>query len=870
MAEQLRFDGRVVIVTGAGNGLGRSHALMFGARGAKVVVNDLGGDARGGGQSSSAADKVVAEIKALGGEAIANHDSVEEGERIVQTALDAFGTVDIVVNNAGILRDSSFQKMTAEDWDLIYRVHLKGAFRVTHAAWPIMREKLYGRVIMTSSAAGIYGNFGQANYSAMKLGLLGLCNTLAVEGRSKNILVNTIAPVAASRLTESVLPKELFDSLKPELISPLVLWLCHESCGESGGLFELGAGRMTKLRWERTEGVAFRHNAELQPEQVANNWSKICDFENATHPSEVTASMAALLEHMSRPSRGGNEFIDLDAAEGQPPVEFEAAYDQRDLALYALGVGAGANPLDPQELAFLNEGSESFQALPTYAAIPAANAMLQLAKEGKSLPGLNVGFDRILHGEQYVELRRPLPINAKLKHKIKLRDAYDKGEHAIAVVEVRSFDEAGHEVAYNEMTSFLRGCGGWGGERGPSGEVNVPPAREPDAVVEEKTSAAQALLYRLSGDWNPLHVDPAFAKAFGFDRPILHGLCTFGYAGRHVLNAFAGGDPRRFRSIKVRFTGVVFPGETLVTRMWKESDDCILFETSVKERDKVVIKNAAVKLGESIAPPAAPTVTAAAATTESKSATQEAKIVSADVFRAIEAYVAQTPDLVSRAKVVLEFRLSKPDSVWALDLKNGAGSLEATPAAQPDATLACSEEDFVSMCLGTTDAMKLFMSGKLKITGNMAAAQKLEFFKKLDRSLVENAMHVRLGTKDGEKPAEPTRDQSHQAAKVFRGVAARFERAPQPPAAAAGQVVVFKVQEPEATWHVDFRGASPTIRESDIADPSAVICISDEDLAALAAGAATPQDLYQRGRLRVDGNVRVAHALDFLVGTLDA
>src|SRR5262249_51831817 len=163
--------------------------------------------------------------------------------------------------------------------------------RVTHAAWPIMREKQYGRVIMTSSAAGIYGNFGQANYSAMKLGLLGLSNTLAVEGRSKNVLVNTIAPVAASRLTESVLPKELFDSLKPELVSPLVLWLCHESCKESGGLFELGAGCITKLRWERTGGHAFRHTAELHPEQIAHQWSKICDFTESAHPNEVTASM---------------------------------------------------------------------------------------------------------------------------------------------------------------------------------------------------------------------------------------------------------------------------------------------------------------------------------------------------------------------------------------------------------------------------------------------------------------------------------------------------------------------------------------------------------------------------------------------------
>ena len=219
--------------------------------------------------------------------------------------------------------------MTADDWGLIYRVHLNGAFRVTHAAWPIMRDKQFGRVIMTSSAAGIYGNFGQANYSAMKLGLLGLSNTLAVEGRSKNIFVNTVAPVAASRLTESVLPKELFDSLKPELISPLVLWLCHESCRESDGLFEFRRRRITKLRWERTQGHPFRHTAELHPEQIANQWSKICDFTESTHPNEVTASMASLLEHMTQPSRGGNEFIDLDAAATQPPVEYEAAYTWR-------------------------------------------------------------------------------------------------------------------------------------------------------------------------------------------------------------------------------------------------------------------------------------------------------------------------------------------------------------------------------------------------------------------------------------------------------------------------------------------------------------------------------------------------------------
>jgi 3-hydroxyacyl-CoA dehydrogenase/3a,7a,12a-trihydroxy-5b-cholest-24-enoyl-CoA hydratase len=183
MSKELRFDGRVAIVTGAGGGLGRSHALLLASRGAKVVVNDLGGSFKGEGQSSSAADAVVQEIKDAGGVAVANYNSVEDGDKIVQSAIDAFGRVDIVINNAGILRDVSFQKMSQQDWDLIYKVHVLGSFRVTHAAWPYMREQKFGRVIMTASAAGIYGNFGQANYSMAKLGLHGFAQTLSIEGR---------------------------------------------------------------------------------------------------------------------------------------------------------------------------------------------------------------------------------------------------------------------------------------------------------------------------------------------------------------------------------------------------------------------------------------------------------------------------------------------------------------------------------------------------------------------------------------------------------------------------------------------------------------------------------------------------------------
>lgn len=215
MSDALRFDDQVVIVTGAGGGLGRAHALLFAKHGARVVVNDLGGSTHGEGASASAADKVVAEIRAAGGTAVANHDSVTDGGRIVENALDAFGRVDVVVNNAGILRDKTFHKMEDADWDLVYQVHVEGAYKVTRAAWPHLREQAYGRVVFTSSTSGIYGNFGQSNYGMAKLGLYGLTRTLALEGRKNNILVNAIAPTGGTRMTEGLIPPQVFEQLKP-------------------------------------------------------------------------------------------------------------------------------------------------------------------------------------------------------------------------------------------------------------------------------------------------------------------------------------------------------------------------------------------------------------------------------------------------------------------------------------------------------------------------------------------------------------------------------------------------------------------------------------------------------------------------------
>lgn len=296
--ENVRFDDRVVIVTGAGNGLGKCHATEFARRGAKVVVNDLGGSGHGEGKSASIAQKVADEINAFGGKAIPNTDSVEDGARIVESAMDTFGRVDVVVNNAGILRDSAFHKMSHEDWELIYKVHMKGSFEVTRAAWPHMREQGYGRVLMTSSSAGIYGNFGQANYSAMKLGLHGLTQTLAQEGRSKGVHVNTLAPLAASRLTATVMSPEMREGLKPELVTPLAVWLCSENCKDNGQLFEVGGGWISRVRWERSSGACFDPVAGYSVENLADNWNKVQSFENSTNPTDINDTLKTVSKNL--------------------------------------------------------------------------------------------------------------------------------------------------------------------------------------------------------------------------------------------------------------------------------------------------------------------------------------------------------------------------------------------------------------------------------------------------------------------------------------------------------------------------------------------------------------------------------------------
>jgi NAD(P)-dependent dehydrogenase (short-subunit alcohol dehydrogenase family) len=293
----IRFDDRVAIVTGAGGGLGREHALLLASRGARVVVNDLGGATDGTGASAGPAERTVKEIEDLGGVAVADASTVatpEGGQAIVDTALEAFGRVDVVISNAGILRDKAFHNMTPELLDPVLDVHLKGAFHVLRPAWARMREAGYGRVLVTASNAGILGNFGQANYGAAKMGLVGLARVLAQEGARYNIRANVLAPIARTRMTEELLGP-LAPKLDPGLVAPVAAWLVSEECPVSGEIFSAGGGRVARFFVGLTEGYA---NPALTLEDVRDHFGQIRDETGYSVPAGVADELSELVERL--------------------------------------------------------------------------------------------------------------------------------------------------------------------------------------------------------------------------------------------------------------------------------------------------------------------------------------------------------------------------------------------------------------------------------------------------------------------------------------------------------------------------------------------------------------------------------------------
>jgi NAD(P)-dependent dehydrogenase (short-subunit alcohol dehydrogenase family) len=299
----VRFDGRVAIVTGAGAGLGRSHAMLLASRGAKVVVNDPGGSVDGTGGANAVADQVVAEIKAAGGEAIASYASVAEekaAQSIIDTATQAWGRLDILVNNAGILRDRSFNNMDMADYEFVNQVHHFGTAYCTKAAWPIMRTQQYGRIVVTTSGSGTVGNFGQVNYGAAKMAVNGFINVLRHEGAKYNIRLNAISPSALTRMTESLLPPDIGPWMKPELVSPAVAWLCSEECDQNGEIIAATAGGYARVQYFVTEGVQFDPAEPVTIEMVRDSIGTIRDLSTATPYTGMMGNVDKKLREMGR------------------------------------------------------------------------------------------------------------------------------------------------------------------------------------------------------------------------------------------------------------------------------------------------------------------------------------------------------------------------------------------------------------------------------------------------------------------------------------------------------------------------------------------------------------------------------------------
>ena len=594
---EVNFNGQTVLVTGAGAGLGRAHALLFGRLGANVVVNDF---------SEKNANAVVDEIKGAGGKAAAAVGSVEDGDKLVQDAVNAFGGLHVVVNNAGVLRDKSFAGASPQDWQLVLNVHLRGTYKVCKAAWPIFQKQKYGRIVNTTSSVGIYGNFGQANYSTAKAGIIGLTQTLAVEGEKYNIRANAIAPSAGTAMTATIWPQEMVDAFRPEYISPLVAYLGSSANEDvTHGLFELTGGWISSVRWERSGGYSFSHGKQVTPEMIAKKWAKITDFdpERASWPESPSESLGDIMANFGNEgdddedddAEGGESFIDpedpaeVKEAKNAKVEETPFSYSERDVILYNLGVGATEKDLD-----LVYEQADEFQPLPTFGVIPQFLGSSSVSFD--FLPNFNPMM--LLHGEQYLAIKGPVPTSGNLVNKPRIIEVLDKGKAAAVTTLITTYNrDSGEQVYENQSTVFIRGSGGFNGkksgrDRGAASAPNKPPQRAADKVISEKTAESQAALYRLSGDYNPLHIDPNFASVGGFEKPILHGLCTMGISGKHVFRAFGP-----IKDIKVRFTGHVFPGETLETNMWKEGNK-VIFVTKVLERGTQALGAAAATLAE--------------------------------------------------------------------------------------------------------------------------------------------------------------------------------------------------------------------------------------------------------------------------------
>ncbi|EME45701.1 hypothetical protein DOTSEDRAFT_87983 [Dothistroma septosporum NZE10] len=590
LTADLGIKGRVALVTDGGAGLGRAYAFQLAKLGAKVVVNDV--------QNAHA---VADEINAQGFDAKSCDISVERGDLVVKAVVDAFGRIDMIVNNAGILRDKAFANISDVQWQQVIDCHLRGTYKITRAAFPYMVKQKYGRIVNITSTSGIYSNFGQANYSAAKAAVLGFTKSTAREGAKYNVFVNVVGPSAGTNMTRTIWPEDTVQSLKPDYVAPLVAVLLSEKPPANGTIFEAGGGWFASTRWQRARGVDFDFKEgidALTVEMVAEAFPKIIAFDDkADYPESPAdggkyttgnATNSGLIKSVSQGDRANRKWLSAQQkAMNSTPTPSTYSYDERDVILYNMGVGAKRNDLN---LVF--EGADDFAVLPTFGVIPT-----YFSKAAWSYKDILPNFDmrQLLHGEQYLEiLQCSIPTEATLKTTPKLIEVVDKGSAATVRRCNETVNVSGKPLFYNESVDFVRKAGNFGGQkkasdRGAATAENIPPSREADHIVEETISEDLAAIYRLVNR-NPLHIDPKFSKVGGFETPILHGLATFGITGKHIFQSYGP-----VKSLKVRFAGVVLPGQTIVTEMWQEGGK-VIYRAKVKETNKLCISHAGAEL----------------------------------------------------------------------------------------------------------------------------------------------------------------------------------------------------------------------------------------------------------------------------------
>jgi len=499
----------------------------------------------------------------------------------------------------------------------------------------------------------------------------------------------------------------------------LVLYLCHENTDETGSLFEVGGGWIGKVRWQKSSGAVVKHaSGEMTPEDVRDRWSEVTSFDKPIYHAAIGEATNHCIEACSSTEESTTESQSTE----QNDKSAKYTYDFKNAILYALSLGVSTS--NEKHLKFLYENHAEFSVLPGFGVIPAFATLFSDIASLKLPHDIQIDPAKILHGEHYLELYKPFSANGTLDLRSKLVDVLDKGSGATIIVNVELYDEKNEKVALNQFVTFLVGSGNFGGKRNSDLQVQVNTKkfdRKPDRTVEEKTSIDQAALYRLNGDLNPLHIDPSFSAILGFNQPILHGLCSFGIAVKHILDTYCDSDVSCFKSVKVRFAKPVVPGQTIQTNMWLEGNR-VYFECKVLETNTVVINGAYADLNS--VKGAAPAPVASKPETSSVSSVDFA---SDKIFNELTSTLNGNQSIAKSINAVYEFRITKADTTktYVADLKQ-AKILFNPQNVKADCTIMIKDEDFVSLASGTGKPQQMFMSGKLKVKGNIMLAQKLE------------------------------------------------------------------------------------------------------------------------------------------------